>query len=896
MLTELWSDLRYRLRALVCRHEVERELDDELRFHLEREAEKYEQLGIPRADAMRRARLALGGMDRAKEESRDVRGTVLLETIIQDIRYAVRGLRAKPAFTAGVIVTLALGIGANASMFGIMDRFLFRAPPYLVEAEHVHRVYLSRMRDGVRRIDDGFQYPRYRDLVRGSTGLANAAAFVSWHLAVGDGETARERMVVGATASYFAFFDAPPALGRYFSTREDSIPEGSPLAVLGHRFWQQELGGRAGVLGEQLRVDHTLCTIIGVAPAGFRGVEETIDPDVYIPLSTFGNDVRGPSYVDNYGFHWIGAIVRRKAGVTEATVQAELSAAFLRSWLKQAAATSESPRALSHLEVILGPVQFGRGPLAGPESRLVAWTGGVTLIVLLIACANVANLLLARAILRRREIALRCALGVSRARLIRQLLTEALVLASIGGIAGLVIAQWGGALIKTAFLPADLTMNVIADRHTLLVALAATLLAGVATGLAPVLHALNAEPSRALTGAGRDTGLRSSRGRAALLVLQAALSVVLLVGAGLFVRSLQRVRALRLGYDVDPVLLVMSHKRGVLLDTASGMALERRLVDAARTLPGVVGASVVSSVPFWGFEGHALYVPGVDSVDLLGNFDMQTVSAGYFTVVGTRILRGRSFDERDHWGAGAVIIVSEGMAKALWPGQEALGKCIYVASRNAPCASVIGIAEDLRLHTLSKPREYSYYLPIEQFPMSTGMLFVRTNGDPTQFAESVRRRLQTMMPGASYVTVQPFRDVIDPAIRSWRVGATIFVAFGGLALLLAGVGLYSVIAYGVAQRRREIGVRIALGASAASVVQLVVRGGVRLIVLGILLGTVIAFVAGRGIAALLFQESPNDPVVYLTVAAVLVLVSLVSTAAPAMAASRVDPNLSLRTD
>ena len=896
MLTELWCDLRYRMRALVRRREVERELDEELRFHIAREAEKYERLGMAPSDAQRRARLAFGGVDRTKEESRDARGTMLVETLIQDLRYAARGLRARPVFTLGIVLTLGLGIGANAAMFDIIDRLLFRAPAYLRDPGHVDRVYLSRVRDRVQRISDGFQYPRYADLARWTHSFSSVAAYTSRQLAVGDGEAARERRVVGASASYLDFFDARPSLGRFFTAREDSVPFGAPVAVIGYRMWQQEFAGLPDVLGRPLRVGHTVCTIIGVAPPRFRGVEEAHEPDVYIPLSTFGIDARGPSYVGNYGFQWLGMIVRRKPGVDRAAAEADLTAAYQRSWLAEAAAANVSPSSLTQLRAIVAPVQSARGPLAGPEAKLAAWAGGVTAIVLLIACANVANLLLARAIVRRRETALRRALGVGKGRLIQQHLTESLLLAAVGAAAGLLFAQWGGTLMRRAFLPADLTTSLFGNARTIAVAIVIAAVAAIAASLAPVLDALETDLSSSLSGAGRDTGARTSRGRGTLLVVQAALSVVLLVGAGLFVRSLEHVRALRLGYDVDPVLLVMVQQRGAALDSIARMRLEARLVERARTLPGVNDATIVSSVPFWGFEGRALYVAGIDSVDVLGNFDLQAVSPSYFSTVGTRILRGRRFDQRDAATSAPVTIVSEGMARALWPGKEPLGKCIRVAERTAPCATVVGVAEDLRLHTLRDARDYIYYLPITQFAMPTGMLFVRVDGNAPNFVQALRAHLQDVMPGPAYVTVRPFRDVIDPVMRSWQIGATIFVVFGALALALATIGLYSVIAYGVAQRRREIGVRIALGASPVSVVRLVVGGGVRLTALGIVLGTAVALLAGRGIATLLFEETPNDPIVYGVVAAVLLAVSLLATAAPALSAARVDPNLSLRAD
>jgi predicted lysophospholipase L1 biosynthesis ABC-type transport system permease subunit len=310
----------------------------------------------------------------------------------------------------------------------------------------------------------------------------------------------------------------------------------------------------------------------------------------------------------------------------------------------------------------------------------------------------------------------------------------------------------------------------------------------------------------------------------------------------------------------------------------------------------VVGASIVSSVPFYGFESRALFVAGIDSVDVLGNFDMQAANPDYFRTAGTRLLRGRAFDEHDDARSPRVVVVSQGMANALWPGQEPLGKCIRIASRDSSCATVIGVSEDLRLRTLREAHEFMYYIPIAQHGEPEGMLFVRVDGNASDVAESVRRQLQRTMPGSSYVTVEPFRNMIDGRLRSWQLGATMFVAFGGLALLLAGIGLYSVIAYGVAQRRRELGVRIALGASAASVVRLVMHGGIRLVTVGIVLGVGIALLAARAIASLLFQESPTDPVIYMVVGAVLLSVAVMASILPAFVASRVDPSIALRAD
>jgi predicted permease len=373
------------------------------------------------------------------------------------------------------------------------------------------------------------------------------------------------------------------------------------------------------------------------------------------------------------------------------------------------------------------------------------------------------------------------------------------------------------------------------------------------------------------------------------------LSVVLLVGAGLFVRSLLNVRGLHLGYDVRPVLVVTDNPRGVKLTNTERISLESRLVDAARAMPGVVAATPVSSVPFWGYEEPYLFVSG-DTVSRLGDFVLQAGTPDYFRTMGTRIVRGRSFDDHDRAEAARVVVVSQGMAKLLWPASDPIGKCIRIEADTAPCTTVVGVAEDLHMRSLRGQREYTYYIPIAQYRQAPGMLLVRVAGDATDYVEPVRRQLQRIMPGAAYVTAQPFQNMVDPTMQSWRFGATMFAAFGALALALAGIGLYSMIAYGVAQRRREIGVRIALGASRANVVRLVVRGGLRLVVLGVVLGGAISLWAGKWVATLLFDEAPTDPVIYATVATVLIAVSLAATALPALAASRVDPNVALRAD
>ncbi|HSA54572.1 MAG TPA: FtsX-like permease family protein, partial [Gemmatimonadaceae bacterium] len=666
----------------------------------------------------------------------------------------------------------------------------------------------------------------------------------------------------------------------------------------GYAYWQTQFGGGAGVIGQQLRIDRIQATIIGVAPEGFVGMADQGVPAAFLPITHYAFSFRGPNYPRNYNWSWLEIIGRRRPGVSPVEARSDLTAAFQQSWRAQYSADP----GWGGVEVVqprgeLGPVQLGRGPDAGRDSRVALWTSGVALIVLLVACANVANLLLSRALSRRREIAMRLALGVGRARLARQLLTESLVLAALGGAAGLLIAQWGAATLRTLFLPGDEASGVLTDGRTLAFAGLATLGAALLTGLVPAFHSGRANLAATLKAGAREGTYRRSRTRTALLVFQAALSVILLVGAGLFVRSLENVRGYRLGYDVDLVLFAAANARGVSIDPTAQQGLNDRMLAAAQSLPGVTRAAVAMSVPFWSNESRGLWVPGVDSVRNRGRFLMQAGSADYFATMGTRMLLGRAFDETDQAGTPRVMVVSEGMARALWPGRDPIGQCVRIGEENAPCTSVVGVSEEMRLRSLADAREFTYHLPLTQLDEpSYPQLLVRVAGRPEDHVAALRRVLQAEMPGAAYVNVVPLSRLVDPNLRAWRFGATVFVAFGVLALVLAAIGLYSLITFDVAQRRQEFGVRLALGASAGQVMRLIVGGGLRLVGLGVVAGGAIALWAAPWLEAVLFEQSPRDPLVFGIVAAVLLGVAIMASVAPARRASHVDPSVTLRGD
>jgi len=420
---------------------------------------------------------------------------------------------------------------------------------------------------------------------------------------------------------------------------------------------------------------------------------------------------------------------------------------------------------------------------------------------------------------------------------------------------------------------------------------------GLLTGLAPILQAGRTDLTSDLKSGSREGTLHRSRARTALLVLQGALSVVLLVGAGLFVRSLKNVNGVKLGYDVDPVLLVDLNMRGEKLDSVAAIGLRQRLLQAATTIPGVTHVSAQVSVPFWSTWSIGLYVQGIDTVGKLGQFNLNAVSPDFFATFGTRILRGRGIGPQDVDHAPRTMVVSEGMGQTLWPGKDPIGQCIRVTADTMPCTYVVGVAENIKQRSLGVDSAlYNYYLPAAQFhPDQTG-LFVRVNGSAAQAADGIRRRLQREMPGASYVTTTPMEKVIGGETRSWHLGATMFVAFGVLALALAAIGLYSVIAYNVAQRTHELGVRVAIGAQAADLIRLVVTDGLRLAVAGVAIGAAAALYAARWVKPLLFDVSPTDPIVFGAVVLVLLATAIAASWLPALRASKVDPNVALRSE
>jgi putative ABC transport system permease protein len=896
MFSDFLSDLRYRFRAIFHRAAVERELDDEMRYHLERETEKNARRGLEPQEAARRARIEFGGVDRFKEDARDARGVRTVETVIRDLRYAARGLRAHPGFTLAVVATLALGIGANTAMFGVVDRLMFRPPAYLRDPGSVNRINLSYSFRGEPYTNSSIEYKRYLDLTQSAGTLELTGAFYADKMAIGVGESAREMRVAAVSASFFRFFDAKPVLGRYFDSTEDVRPKGAAVVVIGNSLWKTRFGSHADAIGQQLQVGPINATIVGVAPEGFVGADPAEPVVAFIPITAYAPTAFA-DYADNYHWGWMNMIARRKPGVTIDAATTDLTHAYLRSWdAEQALESHPSPSAEARPHAIVSPIQSLRGPEAGRDAPIVLWICGVAGIVLLIACANVANLLLGRAFRRRREISVRLALGVTRGRLISQLLTESLLLALLAGAAGVIIGELGQIVLRKLFLPKAAAVGVLNDPRTILFASLVVLIAGLLTGIAPALQSGRSDLTSSLKLGVREGGQQRSRTRSVLLLAQGALSVFLLVGAGLFVRSLHNVASIHLGYDVDPILIVDVNLRGQHLSKDEERLLRARLAAEASTIPGVERVSEVLTIPLWQSRSESFSTPGIDSAQRLGHFNLQMGTVDYFRTMGTRIVQGRGFDSTDRLQSPLVTVVSEGMAAKLWPGQSALGKCLKFQSDTMPCSTVVGVAENIKSNDVVGDDRFQYYRSVEQSAPSDAAVFIRARGDGRPLVETVRKQLQELVPGSSYVTVTPMRDIVDPALSSWRMGATMFLLFGILALVLAAIGLYSVIAYNVAQRTQELGLRIALGAHARDVLRMILGEGLRFGLLGIAIGALIALAAGHWVQPMLYGESAHDPLVYVAVAAVLAIVAVAASAVPALRAMRLDPSIALRTE
>jgi len=815
-----------------------------------------------------------------------------------ELRHALRALRSSPLTSLAVVVTLAFGIGAVTTMYGLVSTLLLQPPPHIAEPERVRRLFFHSEQPGEPAATTSRWIACVTDRLRAeATTLQHAAGWTTFDVSIGAGADAARARAAVVSAEFWSTLGTRPALGRLFADDEARPIAGPRLAVFSHPFWQRRHGGDESVIGRTLRIRGEPFQVIGVTPRGFRGVE-SFDVDLWLPLSAYSLSGREWE-LDTTLQH----VVRLASGVTSAEADADLSRTV--SDLVDQDAGCESTTAPS---TAAGRLSVSAGPLAGgigsdmrltADTRVTIWLVGVAMVLLGVACANAAGVLLLRALRRRREIAVRLALGMSPRRLATELVLESATLAAMGAAAALVLAMWGGAWLDRLLLPqrSPEIGSSLLDPSVFAVTAACAALAALLAGFAPHLQA-GAGPLGALRDdASRPTARRGAV-HSALLVTQTALSVVLLTGAGLFLASLHNVRSLDLGLETDDVLVATVDFAGSGRTGRDVSAFYERALERVQALPGVERASLARSIPLRsaraGFirpSGHAepLSAPGG------GVPYVNDVAPGFFATTGTAVVEGREFLPHEREGA-PVVIVNEAIAREGWPGRSPLGECVELEG-GGPCATVVGVVQNARRFFLREQDALLFYRPL---PLDDDdgerALFVRVTPGDRQRQAALTRAVQALEPALPFVRVQALGDALDPQIRPWRLGASVLMAFGVLAVVLAALGLYGALSYAVVQRMREMGVRVALGARTLDVVSLVVRDGLRVALAGIVVGLGICLAAGPWFADLLFDVSPRDPLVLTAVAASLLVVALLAALVPSRQAMKADPVVALRAE
>ena len=873
----MFDRIKLRWRALFRKEQLERELEAELRFHLDREIEQNVREGLSPNVAYATALKSFGSLDRSKEECRDARGVRLFHEFLQDLRYGSRMLAKHPAFSLIAILTLALGIGANTAIFSVVSAFLLRPMPYgdpnrLVMVDSQHRGQSL-----------GVSFVDYEDWRRQNTVFEDLAFFnLRWNANLEFGNETETLALTFGTSNLFSLLQVAPSLGHGPRTGDDNT------ILLSHGLWQRRFGSDPAIIGRQLRIDGQSLTVIGVMPSGFRFPFQS---DLW-----WLND----RYFDrqNRGWRIDQSIARLKPGITPEQAQAEM---------KEIAGRLAQTYPDTNAEVTAAVVplrDFWFGKLRRSFWLLLGACG----FVLLIACANVANLLTTQATMRERELTLRAALGASHGRLIRQSLTEALLLASIGCAGGIVLGAWSLRLL-VALLPEEslpFFVKIELDWRALSFTLGISLLSALFVGLLPALRTASLHLGHSLKNGGKsETGAGMQRIRGLLVVTEIALAVVLLAGAGLMLRSFARLQNTSPGFTAENVLVLEINPTYQRREDYRVEFMSRRyqqLLQEVAKVPGVIAVAANSDLPFAGqkpWQRGGFSIEGQSDNEQKENpiVNYQAVSPDYFRVMEIPLLRGRVFDDRNTVrpdGERDVAIISSGLARRMWPNGDALGKRINCDEHGAGCAEVIGIAGDVKHNSLVDEAGYDiYYAAYQSYSKQTHFV-ARTQGDPMRLANDIQRAIWRAAPDTGVFNVMPLTRLSANTIWQSRVWGLLLGIFSAIALVLAAAGVYGVMAYFVTQRTREIGVRIALGAQWNDVLKLILKSGMLLVALGLTIGLAGAFVLTRLLAALLFEISPTDPLTFAAVAVCVILATLLACYIPARRATRVDPLVALR--
>jgi predicted permease len=886
-----WSRLSGGIRGWVQRRRVDQELDDELRDYLEATTEQKMAAGMTRDDARRLARAEMGSVEAVKDRVRDVGWESVIESVWQDVRFALRMLRKQPAFTAAAVATLALGVGGTTAIFSVVDALFLRAPAAVSDPGSLRRLYIKRD-TGRFRTPTGWtgswiDYVAMRD---SGSALAGIGAYLDPELVdLGRGSEVGQVRASVVSHDFLRVLGIRPALGRLFVAADDGVPGAHPVAVVSHAIWQSRFGGASDAIGRTLLVNGVLLEIVGVTEKGFIGIEADA-VDVWLPSSMAGP--LGLARADGDWREGLGFFARYVARLAPGAQDATAALQAGEALRLRAANVDLDPTP----EVLTAPVVLAAAQRDTGAVDLSLWLALVAAFVLIIACANVANLLLARAIKRRRELAIRLSLGAGAWRVARQHLTESAVLALLGGIAGVVVTYWAIGLMRQFPLPPSAGRI---DARLLAFALGVSLLTGVLFGILPAIRAVKVDPGVALKDSRAVGALGHHHTRHALVVLQMALSLALLVGAGLFVRSLGKVNATHSGVDVDRALIVRVDLRRAGYTPEVRQAFYESALSRLASLPSVERAAIIQLEPFHGGTPVAFWAKPGESTMQQTAAVLAVAGPGYFDAAGTRLLGGRTFEPMDRSGGEAVAVVNEKMARLIAPDGNVLGLCVPFnrqVSRGG-CTRIIGVVESQRRSYLAADFQPLVFLAWAQspdaIPFGIPSLIVRTR-NPGKDAPTVRAALQSLRTDLPFVSVEPLTERIRADILPFRLGATLFSLFGTLALALAGVGLYGVLGYFVAERTPEIGIRRSLGAPVGSVVALVMRQGIVPVGAGLVLGLATAFAGTRYLESLLFGVEARDPASYAGAVVFLVCIALLAMLLPAWRAARVDAMVALR--
>jgi putative ABC transport system permease protein len=897
------SDIVERVRALVLRRREETELDEELRFHLEMEAAQLQRGGIPAAEARRRAQIALGGMESTREQVRDARGTRWLEDFLADTRFAFRTMRRTPAFAASLVFMLAIGIGASSTIFTLINAIAVRQLPVSRSEELIAIGKASNpMSSGTGVSTNLLSYPLYRDIRDHNKTLSGVIATGPTNrldVAVGSGTELEHPAGRFVSDNYFSVLGVPAARGRVFDGTEDRVPGASPVVVISDGWWTRRFQRDPAIVGTTVRVNGTRMTIVGVTPPGFAGEVVGQSSDVWLPVGMHDVLKPGDRALDRRNGIWLLLLGRLAPGRTLADVRAELEPFIIRT-IAENAGDDGADFLASNPRVLIAPGGRGLSAVAEFETPLLTLMTGV-LLLLAIICANVANLLLARAVTRAREMAVRLALGARRSRLVRMLLTESLVLAIVGGAAGLLLAYWGSRALVTVVAAG--TVDPTLDLRVLSFALLLSVATAIVFGLAPALRAshsttLNAGTRGLVGGMPGARGGRAHSGRI-LTATQVGLSVVLLVAASMLTRSLRNMQSVDVGLERDHLLMLNVDVRAARYNPQRLAAVAREIRDRVGVIPGVQAVAYSANGIFSGADWASnVTFPGRVLADDDAEVGTDLVSAGYVGAIGGRLLSGRDIEPTDQEHVPRVAVVNGSFASFYFPNESAVGRQFTMGDSEP--ITIVGVVADIRGRSLTATRRRVYFPYVATDTVFTDpedlRFAIRTSGEPAALVGAVRAAVVAVDPGLPIDGIEPLSTLMRQSIKYERLTAQLASAFSILAMLLASIGLYAVMTYAVRRRTGEIGLRSALGAQRSDVLKLVSSGAMWLVGAGMLVGVPLALGMARLLHTQLYNVAAVDTPSVLLALVVLGLSVAVATLLPALSALRVPPLAALRSE